>query len=1039
MEKQGNHFKRLFRVCFLAFTGLLCVVLICAVVYRHRFTPLDYQVNSGYPLVAWQEYLSAQGGDSKLWNNSGFLGAYPYHASGTVIYKLSYPFALDTVRISDQHTQWHEDDRVKLWASADGQSWILCYENGEQSQVVAYSVTSRKSFQGKREVWLKYELSAGDPNRAPDDNRGASLRGFRVQAVLQQAFLPILWKVVRYLLLPACAVLSLVFFLLSVTPDIRQWEILFIALLMLGAFAFRVGFSRTVNHPPAFGDAYYYNLQAIDLLAWVTHPGQYLAQGNFWGPLKGLYVKGAVHLLYVSAMYLIAGVENYAILRIAQGLLDTCTCLLIYFIGRALGHRLTGILAGVGYAVYVPFLVAADAILWQESLSIFWLTLTVWLFLKTTAERSAAYGLCAGACLGITVLCRVALNFLILPMLAAAFWVMFQQRRLRPFFWRRSLSLLAGLTLVLLPWLCLAVLFFQASKLSTAQSQYFHFYRALINNGWLTCQTHLVQGDRLLALLTERNHAEPTMTDFRDAYVNTVKAAPFTFLLTSIHKWYYYWQHPFNNFDQTFLIPLRDQSRYHQMVVLAALWGLMFALPIWRQSLFVMLPVGYFALIALVSVIEVRHALPAFPFIIVMSAYAVAFLIHHLRGLMERAPHPLPPLRKRRGIGILFPSPSGWGRGWGGLAGLALLAGLLYLLSRSMTAPHLLAAFPRVSAPTAHALALASVNAFLAALGVLTYALVRHPTSPPQSPSPKRRGGGWKQSPLPPSPSERGQGVRWGILTACFPVCMIALVANLHGVLAEDWREWKVRLDDRQLKIRQQIVLPAKLPEFAEAYLKFDLRGGPGHNYDLAITVNGQEIKRYQHGVAPDAETSAYLQAAYGGSFRLYLDFQRKTARDLRQWFTVPLDRPVLLRTSTLVIEAQLEGGGGPHYVDLYGDYPAANQDSPPRLPAFGLGTNRTSLYKYLLDDEYRLWALSEVKDNTQLPSQIGVTMAVSKDTDADLTRWQQYLPPVTMSSRFFDGNRWREDDLSPERGRQAGQYRIRLLLKDKAGNYLVL
>jgi hypothetical protein len=138
--------RKLFIISGGVFGGLLLSMLVICVAYRHWYTPLDYRVNSSYPLPKWREHLYTQEGDAKLWGTSGFLGASPYNTTGTVIYKFTYPFKISTVRISDEYTQWGKGDRVTMWTSPDGQSWTLCYEGTEREQVVEYSVTAGRLF-----------------------------------------------------------------------------------------------------------------------------------------------------------------------------------------------------------------------------------------------------------------------------------------------------------------------------------------------------------------------------------------------------------------------------------------------------------------------------------------------------------------------------------------------------------------------------------------------------------------------------------------------------------------------------------------------------------------------------------------------------------------------------------------------------------------------------------------------------------------------------------------------------------------------------
>jgi hypothetical protein len=402
----------------------------------------------------------------------------------------------------------------------------------------------------------------------------------------------------------------------------------------------------------------------------------------------------------------------------------------------------------------------------------------------------------------------------------------------------------------------------------------------------------------------------------------------------------------------------------------------------------VMFPLCYVATIEMLKHLEIRHASIALPFLIIMSAYAIVFLFNRGRCLLKE--------KNPQTIGL-----------WGWLA----ISAILYSVVFTLTEPRLLSIFPGLSAQHAHGLALAWLYLFLGSLGMLTYHLLQ---------SAKQDGDCF----------QRGLALK---VWAFAPVLSIALVYQAHVGMIGEWQEWKVRLDSPQVKIQQRIVLPEKLPEFTEAYLKFDMQGGPGHNYDLVITLNGQEIKRYARGVAADEETVAYLQGMDKGVYQFYLTPRHLKPNDVRQWFSIPVDRKLLIPQNLLAIEVKLENGGGANYADVYGDYPPANPQTLQPLPAFGLATTGTSFWKFVALDEYRLWTLAEVKSG-----QI-YHYAISREGDPNLTYWQRYVPQAAMTSQFFNGAAWSAEDLSSEAGRQFGQYRIRLVLKDAAGNFWVL
>jgi tetratricopeptide (TPR) repeat protein len=128
-------------------------------------------------------------GNSKLWSPDfpGHLGAFPYKAEATLIYKFQTESKIDQVIIEDVHTQWgfHNSrqwigDIVRMWTSIDGNHWTLRYDDKKRWGVVKYSQVFDTEFDDQQEFYIKYYFYAGDPNRGNNDNRGASLAEFSV-------------------------------------------------------------------------------------------------------------------------------------------------------------------------------------------------------------------------------------------------------------------------------------------------------------------------------------------------------------------------------------------------------------------------------------------------------------------------------------------------------------------------------------------------------------------------------------------------------------------------------------------------------------------------------------------------------------------------------------------------------------------------------------------------------------------------------------------------------------------------------------------
>ena len=136
----------------------------------------DYETN-----VQWEKDRMSSEGTSSLWNAeyAGRLGAFPLGQEGGFAYKFDLPRPIDTVTLSDIHTQWGPGDVVKMWTSFDGQQWTLRYDNRNVRYTEDYYYRFfDDEFDGATTIYIKYFFHAGDRTRTGNDNRGASLDEF---------------------------------------------------------------------------------------------------------------------------------------------------------------------------------------------------------------------------------------------------------------------------------------------------------------------------------------------------------------------------------------------------------------------------------------------------------------------------------------------------------------------------------------------------------------------------------------------------------------------------------------------------------------------------------------------------------------------------------------------------------------------------------------------------------------------------------------------------------------------------------------------
>jgi 4-amino-4-deoxy-L-arabinose transferase-like glycosyltransferase len=112
---------------------------------------------------------------------------------------------------------------------------------------------------------------------------------------------------------------------------------------------------------------------------------------------------------FLALVYRTIGDGPFAI-YIAQAVVDTLTCLIVMlFTSRIAGRRLPGLLAGVAYAIYPPFIMSTATPM-TETFSTF--VITVALFAAVVAlDRSTRYAALAGLLMGIAMLVRSPMTF----------------------------------------------------------------------------------------------------------------------------------------------------------------------------------------------------------------------------------------------------------------------------------------------------------------------------------------------------------------------------------------------------------------------------------------------------------------------------------------------------------------------------------------------------------------------------------------------------------------------------------------------------
>jgi tetratricopeptide (TPR) repeat protein len=178
-------------------------------------------------------------------------------------------------------------------------------------------------------------------------------------------------------------------------PEIHRGYRRLLLVLVLVALALRIAYIIDISDSPHFKypilDPYWYDSRARDVLA-----GDLLASsGSFRVPL---------YIYYVAMAYLVFGLTYFGPL-IGQAVLGALSCGLVAMIARKVFGRAAGILAGAGFALY-GMAIYSDGELQPTTLFMTLMLGSVYFVLPALENRRPAYGLLAGACLGLAFLTR---------------------------------------------------------------------------------------------------------------------------------------------------------------------------------------------------------------------------------------------------------------------------------------------------------------------------------------------------------------------------------------------------------------------------------------------------------------------------------------------------------------------------------------------------------------------------------------------------------------------------------------------------------
>ncbi|MFH1038184.1 MAG: glycosyltransferase family 39 protein [PVC group bacterium] len=394
----------------------------------------------------------------------------------------------------------------------------------------------------------------------------------------------------------------------------KSWRSVYLAVLIIFAIALSLRLAFVFSFPRV--------LWCGDSLSYWNRGEEAASAPVTWESLKITLLenvrKGPVYPLFIAAVIRIWG-ENLAAVLVIQALLDAGSCSLLFLLGRSLATRRAGLLAGLMAALYTPFIFSASFVL-QETLTVFFLVLTVFLIVRALDKKSVRLFVAAGIVSGFLMLCREAMLLLppcLLLSIAAAVWS--REKR-----WRPVLAFAGGMLVIALTWY-LVIALISPKEAPREHARVGHFTRSSVINyletdGWVP-------------------DAPPSTPPITSGVLSLVfsGACLKAFLMNAGR----FWAYPFNIYWPSLILTDHHLVLLQRALVLCALIGIPLLLRTGRKALILLVPPLYITVLTSIFHAETRYNIPAMPFAILLAAVA---LDRMLAGLIAGRRRCLPPI-----------------------------------------------------------------------------------------------------------------------------------------------------------------------------------------------------------------------------------------------------------------------------------------------------------------------------------------------------------------------------------------------------------
>ncbi len=320
---------------------------------------------------------------------------------------------------------------------------------------------------------------------------------------------------------------------------------------------------------------------------------------------------------FLAGIFCLFGSTNlYAILF--QILIDSITCLVIFFIGKSVYNKKIGLISAIAFILY-PFFSYYTVHLLSESLFTFLISLVTFYLIKKqyTGRCWDFFGI--GLLAGIAILCRPSLQYFPFFILFGLFIHFKRKRALLNFS-----ALAIGLFVVIMPWIIRNYHVTGSFLLGTGGG-----YNLWLGNHIPTAgKDHdELNGEKLQLLkdsisrVTQGQGDQFTVENdkkFFEEALRGIKDNPYATIVLIAKKAFRFWfyiYHPDHKKFTLFLVPIQG------LILSLSLLGIYFSIKENKEIFYILIIIIYFNLIHAAVASTFRYSIPVMPYVILFAVY----------------------------------------------------------------------------------------------------------------------------------------------------------------------------------------------------------------------------------------------------------------------------------------------------------------------------------------------------------------------------------------------------------------------------------